>query len=62
MKAISLGIAAALLLAAAIDSGPAVGERVPDFQLRDQNGTERTLASIMGPKGALLVFFRSADW
>jgi peroxiredoxin len=35
---------------------------VPDFRLADQNGTEHTLHSILGPKGALLVFFRSADW
>jgi hypothetical protein len=42
--------------------GPRVGERVPDFSLKDQNGTTQTLQSIMGPKGAMLVFIRSADW
>jgi hypothetical protein len=42
--------------------GPQVGERVPDFSLRDQNGRMQTLQSIMGPKGAMLVFVRSADW
>jgi hypothetical protein len=42
--------------------GPQVGERVPDFTLKDQNGKTWTLPSIMGPKGAMLVFFRSADW
>ncbi len=42
--------------------GPQVGERVPDFTLTDQNGKAWTLQSIMGPKGAMLVFFRSADW
>ncbi len=42
--------------------GPQVGERVPDFALADQNGKTWTLQSIMGPKGAMLVFFRSADW
>ena len=42
--------------------GPQVGERVPDFNLPDQTGRMRTLQSIMGPKGAMLVFFRSADW
>jgi len=42
--------------------GPQVGERVPDFSLKDQNSQTLTLQSIMGPKGALLVFFRSADW
>ena len=42
--------------------GPKVGERVPDFNLSDQTGATRTLTSVMGPKGAMLVFFRSADW
>jgi hypothetical protein len=42
--------------------GPKVGERVPEFQLLDQGGKTQTLDSIMGPKGALLVFVRSADW
>ena len=42
--------------------GPHVGERVPDFNLKDQNGKSWTLQSILGPKGAMLVFFRSADW
>jgi peroxiredoxin len=42
--------------------GPQVGDRVPDFTLTDQSGKTWTLQSIMGPKGAMLVFFRSADW
>jgi hypothetical protein len=42
--------------------GPRVGDRVPDFNLNDQNGRSWTLQSIMGPKGAMLVFYRSADW
>ena len=42
--------------------GPQVGERVPDFSLRDQAGRVRTLDSIMGSRGAMLVFLRSADW
>ena len=42
--------------------GPQVGERVPDFSLNDQSGKAWTLRSIMGPKGAMLVFYRSADW
>ena len=42
--------------------GPQVGERVPDFTLSDQAGRQRTLQSIMGPRGAMLVFVRSADW
>jgi hypothetical protein len=42
--------------------GPQVGERVPDFSLKDQAGKTWTRQSIMGPKGAMLVFLRSADW
>jgi cytochrome oxidase Cu insertion factor (SCO1/SenC/PrrC family) len=42
--------------------GPQVGSRVPDFVLADQHGTQRTLASVMGVKGVMLVFYRSADW
>jgi peroxiredoxin len=42
--------------------GPQVGTRVPEFALLDQKGQSRTLASLMGPKGLMLVFYRSADW
>jgi hypothetical protein len=42
--------------------GPAVGARVPDFALSDQSGQTRTLESLMGPRGLMLVFYRSADW
>ncbi len=42
--------------------GPQVGERVPDFTLFDQTGKGQTLQSIMGRRGAMLVFIRSADW
>jgi peroxiredoxin len=42
--------------------GPQVGARVPEFTLLDQKGQSRTLASLMGPKGLMLVFYRSADW
>jgi hypothetical protein len=42
--------------------GPRVGDRVPDFTLTDQHGTSRSLRSTFGPKGVVLVFFRSADW
>jgi peroxiredoxin len=42
--------------------GPQVGDKVPDFRLPDQHGQVRTLSSLMGPKGLILVFNRSADW
>jgi len=75
-RVLALGLASALLAAphalqqststrTPIDVsklGPQIGERVPDFDLKDQNGKSWTLHSVMGPKGAMLVFFRSADW
>ena len=42
--------------------GPRVGTVVPAFTLPDQHGKTRTLQSVMGPKGAMIVFYRSADW
>lgn len=42
--------------------GPQVGDRVPDFRLVDQTGRVQTLRSIAGPKGTMLLFYRSADW
>jgi hypothetical protein len=42
--------------------GPQIGERVHDFRLPDQNGALRDLKSLLGPDGAMLVFFRSAEW
>lgn len=42
--------------------GPQVGQRALDFRLTDQHGRPQTLASVAGPKGTMLVFFRSADW
>lgn len=44
------------------DYGPALGSRMPDFTLRDQNGQPHSLQSLLGPKGAVILFFRSADW
>jgi len=42
--------------------GPQVGTVVPAFSGTDQFGRTQSLAAAMGPKGAMLVFFRSADW
>lgn len=42
--------------------GPQVGGKVPDFALTDQDGRRRSLSSLMGEKGLVLVFNRSADW
>jgi hypothetical protein len=43
-------------------TGPAVGERIPPFRLKDQYGNEQTVASLRGRHGLLLAFVRSADW
>jgi hypothetical protein len=42
--------------------GLAVGATAPGFSLVDQFGQNRTLESLMGSNGLVLVFFRSADW
>ncbi len=47
----------------AIDSlGPQVGAVVPAFSGMDQFNRPQTLESVSGPEGAMVVFFRSADW
>jgi len=42
--------------------GPQVGQQAVTFQLPDQHGRAQTLTSVAGPKGTMLVFFRSSDW
>jgi len=42
--------------------GPQVGSVAPPIRLRDQGDRERTLASLMGKQGLVLLFVRSADW
>lgn len=42
--------------------GPAVGAQMPEFSAQDQDGKVRNLKSLLGPKGALVLVFRSADW
>ena len=42
--------------------GVAIGQAIPEIRLQDQSGKLRTFESIRGRKGAMLVFFRSADW
>lgn len=42
--------------------GPAVGERIPAFELVDQLGRSRNLQNLSGDRGLLLLFSRSADW
>ena len=42
--------------------GPQAGDVAPDFRLQDAQGKAWTRDSIMGPRGAMLAFMRSADW
>jgi peroxiredoxin len=42
--------------------GLKAGAKAPSFALKDAQGTEQTLSTLTGPKGLLLLFFRSADW
>lgn len=42
--------------------GPAVGTVAPAFTLPDQNGQPHSLQSLIGDGGAIVVFYRSADW
>ena len=58
-------VVCAVALGAQVDVttlGPQKGQAAIEFRLNDQTGQPRTLASVAGPKGTMLVFFRSADW
>jgi peroxiredoxin len=45
-----------------LNTGPAVGEKIPQFEAVDQSGRRQTFDSLRGPNGLLLLFHRSADW
>jgi hypothetical protein len=65
MRVLAFLLTLTLQAAPAVDLqsiGPKVGDSAPDFTLPDQRGTPRTLSSLSGPKGTMLVFYRSADW
>jgi hypothetical protein len=59
---LSLAVSAVSAQPAPPSPGPAVGATAPDFRAPDQTGKQWALADLMGPKGLMLVFFRSADW
>ena len=65
LVAVVVGVGAPQQQPAAVDTskiGPHVGAVVPAFEGIDQFGNRRSLSSVYGLKGAMLVFFRSADW
>jgi hypothetical protein len=62
---VALALGSQLAGQAPIDTskiGPQVGTAAPAFSGPDQDGVTRSLASVAGRKGTMLVFFRSADW
>jgi peroxiredoxin len=61
-----LGLAVALIAAPAAaqthNFGPAVGATLPAISAPDQTGAIRTLASLAGENGTVLLVTRAADW
>lgn len=43
-------------------TGIKVGEKAPDFTLKDQNGVEHTLSGMLEEGPVALTFSRSAEW
>ncbi len=56
------GGAAPVWMEDAASVGIQTGAKAPGFELQDQSGRKRSLASLMERRGVVLVFFRSADW
>ena len=60
---LTLSLAAPALANPAYDLGPATGTKVPSIGMpQDETGKPRSLSSLMGEKGVVLFFFRSAAW
>jgi cytochrome oxidase Cu insertion factor (SCO1/SenC/PrrC family) len=58
-----LGYAQGQPAPASMTGSVAVGDKAPDFELKDQNGKTFTLSEYVKEKGTVaLVFHRSADW
>ena len=43
-------------------TGPKVGEKAPEFTLKDQDGKDRALKDLLKDGPVALVFYRSAAW
>ena len=60
---LTLSLAAPAAANPAYDLGPATGTKVPSIGMpQDETGKPRSLDSLMGEKGMVLFFFRSAAW
>ena len=62
-----VSVVAALMLATTIsaqtgESAVKVGDKAPDFELADANGTRHKLSELRGDKAVVIEFFRSGSW
>jgi peroxiredoxin len=62
LLALAFARADTLSLVDSSNIGLPAGAPAPDFSLADQAGRTRDMASLAGPRGLILVFFRSVDW
>lgn len=65
--AVAVSLCAALAAATAADPPPEktglkVGEKAPNFTLKDQSGKEHALKDLIKDGPVALVFYRSAKW
>jgi len=56
------GVVSAADPAPEVKTGIKVGEKAPEFKLKDQAGEERTLSVLLKDGPVALVFYRSASW
>jgi len=45
-----------------MQTGPSIGQPIPEFEAIDQTGHRQTFETLRGPHGMALLFIRSADW
>jgi cytochrome oxidase Cu insertion factor (SCO1/SenC/PrrC family) len=62
VASVLVGLQAAQEKAPEDTTGLPVGRKAPAFTLKDQDGSEVTLASLLSDGPVALVFHRSADW
>ena len=66
--AIAFGLLVGAGVASSADPAPdektgiKVGEKAPEFKLKDQAGEERALSALLKNGPVALVFYRSASW
>jgi cytochrome oxidase Cu insertion factor (SCO1/SenC/PrrC family) len=56
------GVALAAEPAPESKTGLKVGEKAPEFKLKDQAGQEQSLTELLKTKPVAIVFYRSASW